>query len=275
MPEAEALPEPTPESGGQNNPVQDRASQGQLASEIGKTFSPIEAIERLLKLNKIAATIIIAGLALAAAIVILRIWDVDPNVLFPTVIFFLVPALILIVMANVLQNPSQKQILGWLLVTLTTATTIVLFVSAVFPNQKIFAPLPCLLRLATPCEQVFAQLAETNNKAKSQSANTESTPSYRNYKVYIQFAGSSLPRDAIIGLSKFLQNMGWDIQGEKGDYQENADGLNQVRYRGPEDKAAAQALATAINDADITSASVEPKQLSIIAPKTLEVWISK
>jgi hypothetical protein len=90
--------------------------------------------------------------------------------------------------------------------------------------------------------------------------------------VYIQFAGN-LTRAQITALNQALRQSGWAVQGASGERIATADGLNEVRYSG-NNEAAAAALAAAINQARITAEPVRPRKVDIIQPRVLEVWIS-
>ena len=63
------------------------------------------------------------------------------------------------------------------------------------------------------------------------------------------------------------------MQGPGGEWLAAADGLNEVRYSGG-NEAAAAALAAATNEAKITARPVRPRKLDIIRSGVLEVWIS-
>jgi len=93
-----------------------------------------------------------------------------------------------------------------------------------------------------------------------------------NYKVFIQFAG--LTRESIKELNAALKKSGWKVQSDSGERILAAAGLNEVRYRNSGDKDSAEALANAITASRLTTAPVTIKQLSIIGPGSLEVWIS-
>lgn len=92
-------------------------------------------------------------------------------------------------------------------------------------------------------------------------------------RVFIQFAGV-LTRAQIKALNQELKDAGWRAQSESGERTPKAAGLNQVRYSGG-NRAAAQALADALNASGIVNRRVEPKENPDILPNVLEAWISR
>lgn len=95
-----------------------------------------------------------------------------------------------------------------------------------------------------------------------------------NRRVFIQFAGS-IAREDIAGLNRALAASGWSVQGGSGERTVNSAGLNEVRYRGEDDRQAAQALADSVTASGISAEKLSIKQMSIISSGTLEVWMSK
>lgn len=91
-------------------------------------------------------------------------------------------------------------------------------------------------------------------------------------QVYIQFGGA-LSRAQIAALNRALREAGWKARGDSGERLETARGLNEVRYSGG-DRAAAEALAAAINEARMTSGPVRAREVDAIRPGVLEAWIS-
>lgn len=93
-----------------------------------------------------------------------------------------------------------------------------------------------------------------------------------NLPVYVQFAGG-LTGDQVVALNKDLRRSGWNMQGASGERIASARGLNEVRYAGA-NRQAAERLADAINDANITSRPVIAREVRIVGDRNLEVWIS-
>lgn len=91
--------------------------------------------------------------------------------------------------------------------------------------------------------------------------------------VYIQFAGV-LTRTQITELNQGLKRAGWNPQGTSGERTGRAAGVNEVRFAGG-NEAAARDLASAINAAGLVRQEVRPRQLEVVGPQNLEVWISE
>jgi HAMP domain-containing protein len=95
-----------------------------------------------------------------------------------------------------------------------------------------------------------------------------------NQQVYIQFAGL-IAREEIRELNTALAKAGWRVEGRSGERTGNAEGLNEIRYSANANKEAAQALAEAINSSGVAGRPVVARQVDIIKPNYLEVWISR
>jgi TIR domain len=116
-----------------------------------------------------------------------------------------------------------------------------------------------------PFPKPFPQIAET----QPQSVNTAQ------YSVYIQFAGYDRPQ--IVSLADALAKQNWNVQGrdQGGERTPNAAGLSEVRYHDASQKAAADALAAAINTTGMVNTQVKTVPLAAIRPTVLEVWIGQ
>lgn len=93
-------------------------------------------------------------------------------------------------------------------------------------------------------------------------------------RVFIQFAGS-IARENVVGLNRALKTSGWTVEGGSGERTVKSAGLNEVRYHNEEDRRPAQALAEAVTASGITAKPLTAKQVSIIQPGELEVWMSR
>lgn len=108
------------------------------------------------------------------------------------------------------------------------------------------------------------------------------TPNGRANRVFVQFAGA-LSRDRVIWVSMALRDeLGWNVQGADrgGERTAAANGVDQVRYFRPEDKALATALARAYNALGVWD-GFEPLNVALLTgfegsvpPGHLEVWTS-
>ena len=118
---------------------------------------------------------------------------------------------------------------------------------------------------AAPFPKPFPQIAETTPP----SVNTTQ------YLVYVQFAGYDRPK--IVSLADALAKQNWNVQGRDhgGERTTNAAGLSEVRYHDAPQKAAADALAAAINATGILNTQVKAVAVAAIQPTVLEVWIGQ
>ena len=103
--------------------------------------------------------------------------------------------------------------------------------------------------------------------------NISPTSTPQDQLVFIQFAGV-LTRAQITALNLALKTAGWRTQSTSGERTPAAAGINQIRYSG-NNRAAAQALADAINSTGIVAKRVTPQPVPTIANGALEVWISR
>ena len=131
--------------------------------------------------------------------------------------------------------------------------------------------------IAAPVPSEQPQVTKVLKKAARNKGSSLSLPPYAeagNRAVFIQFAGN-IPRRQIVELNQALRQAGWNVQGASGERIATAAGLNEVRYSSEQDQAAAQALAATIAKAGIGNRPTSARQLDIIRPGTLEVWISR
>lgn len=130
-------------------------------------------------------------------------------------------------------------------------------------------------RDSTPVQAAQPQVTSVLQEAAAERPGI-SLPAYpagSAYEVYIQFAGG-IARGEVVDLNHALRESGWNVQGPSGERIATAAGLNEVRYSRDADAEAAQALASALTQAGIAGRRVQARQLAIIEPDTLEVWIS-
>ena len=143
-----------------------------------------------------------------------------------------------------------------------------------------------LVRSDTPLardslDKALETLGLERRKAVQESPKFEGAPPVQSFeptqfpqRVFIQFAGV-LTREQITSLNTGLRIAGWNAQGGSGERIGIASGLNEVRYSG-ENREAAQQLADSINSSGLPLAKkVGIRQIKIIGPNDLEVWISR
>lgn len=243
-------------------------------------LSPITALNDLLKIDRKVAKPLFAGIAVFAAVAVVGTFGVDGRTvgLMATEIVGL--GAVLMVLANVLNDPLLKKVLGWFVTLLIMALVTAFFVSAVFRDQGIIKPVYCLSQIWKVCEQVESEVVSRNAQAIQEkvrvapaAAATAKGVDPSAYTVSIRFAGL-VTRANIVGLNRALKEGGWGVEGESGERAERAQGLNQVRYSGPADRAAAEALARLVSGTGIASRAVEAKAFPAVPPGVLELWIS-
>lgn len=257
-------------------------------------LSPVTAFNNLLNIDRKIALPLVAGLAVLSAAAIATTWGVDLPTMGLMGLYLAALGVLLIIIANAIQDPKMGKALGWFLTILIMAIVTCFFVSAVFRQQGVINPTYCLVRFWEPCSEAEAGVVRRNEEAIQTSLVRERGPGpvlpppprietpgnvqnaiafdIHAYQVFIQFAGL-LTRDTITQLNSGLRARQWNMQRTSGERTATAQGLNEVRYA-PGHEPAAEALARNINEARITSSPVVAKEVQGIRPGTLEVWIS-
>jgi hypothetical protein len=245
-------------------------------------LSPTGALEQLIKLDPKAALPVVGGLALLAAAAIVTSWAVDIRTAGLMGLYILILGFVLLVAANVLNDPTLKLVLGWFLTILIMATVTVFFISAVWRQQGIIKPTYCLVEFWKPCVEAEAAAVARNAQSINEASRPEEGPlpppppvqvDSAKYRVFIHFAGL-ITRERIAELNQTLAGGGWRVQGRSGERLPSAQGLNEVRYSNPADRPAAEALAGEVTSSGLTGQPVQARQVDVIAPETFEVWIS-
>ena len=91
------------------------------------------------------------------------------------------------------------------------------------------------------------------------------------YSVYIQFAGYD--RSLIKSLEATLAKQNWNVK--VGESTQNAERLSEVRYHDTQQRAAADALAAAINTTGVLNTPVKTLAVAAVQPAVLEVWVGQ
>ncbi|MET1111849.1 MAG: hypothetical protein ABWX67_10030 [Allosphingosinicella sp.] len=249
-------------------------------------FSPIDALSQLLRLNKGAATILVAGLGVFAVVAIATTWVAvgDLQTVGLMAIYIVGFGVVLIILANILQNPVFSFILGGFVTFFIVAIALAFFVSAVFRTQGIINPTYCLVEFWKPCALSEAATLARNPSAADAAAiqpaevraasNAVVGVKPQNYRVYVQFAGL-IVREDIVNLSRALLSAGWRIESPRGERTSAAHGLNEIRYGRPEDEQAALALAKAVSAAEVGSRPLDIQLTPAVGDGPLEVWVSR
>lgn len=92
-------------------------------------------------------------------------------------------------------------------------------------------------------------------------------------RVFIQFAGR-IARDDVAAFNQSLRGAGWRVEGSSGERSASAIGFNEVRYSKLKDREAAEALTVAATRSGLSASPLKVKQMSIVQPGTLQLWIS-
>lgn len=245
----------------------------------------IEVLAKLLDLDKRIATFLFAGLGILAVVAIGSSFGIDLHTALIMGAYLIGLTLALYVFVFIAADTLIQRVLAWFMTAIIIMIVGVLFVASVFPNQQFVAPSYCLVRFWERCAIVAATIADETTAAKpaavpsakpatAPSTSTDVRPS--NYQVFVQFAGI-ISRDDVRSMMGELRNAGWNVQGVEGGGQRTADaiGLNLVRYRSDEDKAAASALASAVETFKLSNRALSTERNSRVSTRSLEVWISR
>lgn len=247
-------------------------------------LSPVTAFNNLLNLDRKVALPLVAGMAVVAAATIVTTWQVDIATIGLMGLYLVALGITLIILANAVSDPTLGKVLGWFVTILIIATISCFFVSAVFREQGLIKPTYCLVRFWEPCSDAEASVIDRNPQALRTTdvrpaevrAASEAMPQVRpeNHRVYVQFAGL-IAREEIVSLIQALRSAGWEVQGDRGHREPDAQGLNEVRYGRPEDEQAARALAAAVTAAGIGAQPLGIQLTPMIGEGPLEVWMSE
>lgn len=241
-------------------------------------MEPFDILSQLLKINRRIATFLFAGLGLLAVIAIATSWAVDVRTAMIMGSYFIGLTTLLFTFVAVIRDPILQRVLAWFVTLMIIVTTLVLFYSAVSPGQNAFAPAYCLVRFWERCVDVQEAVADRNKAPPTGVTPPAPAPAVHasDYIVYVQFAGL-ISRDSVKTMMSGLSQNGWNVQGVSrgGERTSSAAGVNEIRYGKEEDKAAADALANAVNAYGLSSSKVGTLRVPSIGAKRLEVWISR
>lgn len=142
-----------------------------------------------------------------------------------------------------------------------------LIISCVFYEEP--KPLGCLVKPLEPCSRFIAQPAAPPAQPPAPPLPGAVASSTRpTYTIYVQFAGYARP--SVVKLTDALRTQGWAVPGEE--RLGTAAKLNEIRYRADADKSVADLLAA---DFLRLGKQLAVRRVAIIAPQTLEVWMSQ
>ena len=238
----------------------------------------LEYLKNYYRTNPTAAAILSGAIACFAAVTVIGKFGIDLQASIPSVFYALGIGIVFYLVVRLLDEPASRRAASWFFLLLVAAWVIAFFWSRLHPKDP---ELQCAVYFWAPCGQTADDVA-TDTAPKPQVVQAAPNPTSgglssdakAQFQVFIQFAGFT--RDTIIGVASTLGSQGWKVQGADrgGERTSNAAGYTEVRYHDAAARPAAEALAAALNATKITSKQVKAKQLDIIKPDTLEIWIS-
>ena len=263
-------------------------------------MSPVEVIQKLLKVNKTVANFILAGLAVLAAASIAVTWiGENPNALLVAG-YIIGLAFVATIIAFVVNNKRMCMVLGWA-VTLTLTTFLVGLVdSALQISGRLPTPV-CYVRILWEhpdvCEARSFPTIEIANletsalwhwpiagAAKIWRAQTDPVVEpravpYDAGPIFLHFGGA-LQGAEMIALSQDLTQVGWPIVDAKrgGEKIAKVPDKNQVRFFDPESQADAIALAKTVK-AQRPGSEIVVRDFSksglVAKSGLLEIWLTQ
>lgn len=260
-------------------------------------LDPLKIIQELLKVDQKTAVFLLTGLGLLSVIGAALAANIDAETFTRYAIILLVITFLCRTIVAIPIDGLLTRLAGWVLVIFFFAFTAYAVASGLFSAQTGLAPLSktrakppisfpsikCLLQPFADCQALLDAEAVSTDKApviKPVDEAVTPTPAPAaivdklKYTIYVQFAGYQ--RETVVKMAAALQATGWkipraDLGGER---LAAAAGLAQVRYSADADKAAAELLASDINQTGIKS-GVKATQNPVITPGVLEVWIGQ
>ncbi len=248
-------------------------------------------IAQILSVDRKIGRIILAGIAVFAAAAIVVGFSIDMESALAVGGYVLAFGVALTILSRIAET-LLSTVVGWLAATLFFLWSAAVLTAAALPTlSPPLAPPPCIIQFWKTCDLLQDKIAANKADALSLQAVVEASVQTTaqteievlpdankidvgSHKVFIHFAGV-IRREDIVSLASGLRSAGWAVNGRDGERLSVAQGLNEVRYSLESNKPFAEALARTITETGITSRAVETKQLGIIRPDTLEVWISR
>jgi hypothetical protein len=276
--------------------------------EITKKFNPVEILKLLVEVDKNAASALVAGLAVAAIVPIVRYWEIDNTTSLIIVAFVLGSGVALRVIVLLFSSDPafrpHRVFLGWLLIAVITLPILTMFTSAVMGSASPFRPVYCQAQFWRNCDDVEEELTNARRArlqeithafpnliqpasaapaaplsfANSAVMRIQATPSdlRHNHKVLIQFAGL-IDRQRMLSFSGELARKGWQVSVPQngGLRTQKAAGFNEIRYSDAQDERAAKLLSDDVNGVSPGGQPSVVRRSPGIEAGTLQVWISR
>jgi hypothetical protein len=240
-------------------------------------MTPVETFQALLKVNKNSAQILLGGMAIFATASFIAAWKIDISTAAIVGLIVVALGIILLFLSFVVGDGILKRIIAWAMTIFIFLILLTFFVSAVSAGQTFIKPIECLVRFWEKCEKASDAVAERNApqvdiRQPAAEPDGVSPADRAKYKVWIQFAGYK--REDMVQLAETLAEVGWNVPNPEdgGERLPSADGKAEVRYRGDVERHAAEQLAADISESGVKS-GVKARQMPIVGPNVLEVWI--
>ncbi|WP_179363935.1 hypothetical protein [Rhizobium sophoriradicis] len=179
-----------------------------------------------------------------------------------------------------MNNELMMTVLSWFVFSLGLLWVLLFIIYKIIPMPATLSQqISCAVWFLKDCKTVVDTDTQATGPAPPDASVLPSRQSVdiqpAKYEVYVQFAGV-LARDSVRAMMRKLGEQGWNVQGAEGGGQRTSDatGTSEVRYAAG-DKAAAEALAAAVQESHLSSRAVNAIQNSSVEKSKLEVWISR
>lgn len=241
--------------------------------------SPLDFLKEWAKENPQPAALLLGGVACFAAVAAVLGFGIRFEAAIAPVFYILGVGVALIVATRIVNNTLMMNGLSWFALGLGILWVVTFLAFRIVPLTSTHSQqLSCVVWFWIDCRtnvdgDTHAIAAPTSPPAAVPPVRADIQPA--KYQVLVQFAGV-LTRDSIRGMMQRLKEQGWNVQGVAGGGQRTSTAAGTAEIRAREsDKAAAQALATAVQASGLTARPVEFKLNNAIESGTLEVWISR
>jgi hypothetical protein len=186
--------------------------RGQTGHTTNHLVSPGDLLIELVSTDKILAKIVMSGLAVFAAVAMIKTWGIDAAGGALIGIYVVGFGVGLIVIRRVISNRSLMKVFSWFLTTLVMAFMSVLFLAVVFPQRAYswgISTASCLVRPWGSCAAVSRDVAEAALPGYNNPNIPQATPSTR----VVAFAWQTSPMEVKPGL-RFWSDRGdyWEEQ---------------------------------------------------------------
>ena len=124
-------------------------------------MSPIDAFREMLKVDENTAKVLLTGLALVAAVAIVKAWQIDLNTALLAGLYIAVAGALVYLGSQIISDQTNRLIIGRSLSVLFVIIVCAMSVSALLPGRTPVPPLPCFLKSWEVCSAVLHRLPDT------------------------------------------------------------------------------------------------------------------